>query len=515
MLVLSLLLFDNNILMADNANSLTVNVENAGTLSELVPDSQKYSVKRLTLTGTINSTDVGFLRDMIGNGTDGYSTNGEVSYLDISGCRIVAGGDPYYNDSWENVSYTTHDDEIGNQMFYCCTGLDTLILPRTATTIAPHAFHFATGLKDVKLPDELTSIGDSAFYYCMSLKKVTMPAKVTSFGNNIFCGCNALTSIDADPASNLLASEDGVLYNKDFTKLLLYPGSKEGTTFTFPETVTAIGASAFSGSSNLESLTIPDAVTDICDRAFQDCNSLKTVALPDFVDSLGNALFMNCWRLESANIPSNITSIPQSIFSGCESLKNAKLPDGVTTIGKYAFYGCRGITSADLSNVVTIDDYAFDGCTGMETVEFGENLGSIGQFAFQDCRPLTSITIPASVKEVKYAAFDGDNNITDVYSYPTVPPSADYTTFDYRIYNTATLHVIAEAVDAYSNDEVFKNFINIDSSLTPAAVMSINTNVNNKPVDFYNIGGSRYSKALKGINIIRMQDGSTKKVFLK
>jgi len=150
----------------------------------------------------------------------------------------------------------------------------------------------------------------------------TIPNSVVfiSYGINdvyyAFSYCTNLTSINVDPASTAFSSVDGVLYDKDKTTLVAYPGGKEGA-FTIPNSVTRIGGSAFHGCTSLTSIIIPDSVTSIGQFAFYDCYRLTNVTIGSGVTSISAGVFycnnltsvtFNC-TISSANFP-NILNAP-------------------------------------------------------------------------------------------------------------------------------------------------------------------------------------------------------------
>ena len=111
-----------------------LNVENAGTLPNLIADNRKYQIKNLRLTGYLNGTDINFLREMAGSDSYGNSTPGILETLDISGCTIVSGGRSYYK------ACQTSNNMVGDYMFYNCKQLVNLMLPDNTTVIEDYAF---------------------------------------------------------------------------------------------------------------------------------------------------------------------------------------------------------------------------------------------------------------------------------------------------------------------------------------------------------------------------------------
>ncbi len=140
---------------------------------------------------------------------------------------------------------------------------------------------------EVAIPSEVngvpvTSIGEDAFNDCRSLSSVTVPNSVTSIGTYAFEFCTSLTAILVDTNNPAYSSLDGVLFDKNQTTLVEYPGGLGGS-YTIPSTVSNIGEGAFFGCSGLTSVTIGNSVTSIGSLGFYDCTSLTSVYF------LGNA----------------------------------------------------------------------------------------------------------------------------------------------------------------------------------------------------------------------------------
>ena len=129
---------------ADNAlitKQITIKLEKAGTLPDRIASSEKYKITNLKIIGEINGTDLLMIRDMAGRNYTGNSTDGKLSVLDLSEAKIVKGGDCYYNDNYNN-NYYTSNDVIGDCAFYDCSGLKSLTLPASITSIGSRAFLF-------------------------------------------------------------------------------------------------------------------------------------------------------------------------------------------------------------------------------------------------------------------------------------------------------------------------------------------------------------------------------------
>ena len=198
------------------------------------------------------------------------------------------------------------------------------------TSIGEDAFYYCSGLTSVVIPDSVTSIGEYAFYYCSSLTSIVIPDSVTSIGSYAFYRCSSLTSITVDEKNTAYKSIDGNLYSKDGKTLIQYAIGKKVTSFTIPDSVTSIGNYAFYYCNSLTSVVIPDSVTSIGNYAFAYCDSLTSVEIPDSVTSIGNYAFYYCNSLTSVAIPDGVTSIGESAFESCYSLTSITFEDTST-----------------------------------------------------------------------------------------------------------------------------------------------------------------------------------------
>ena len=89
-------------------------------------------------------------------------------------------------------------------------------------------------------------------------------------------GCQSLLSINVSNENPNYSTIDGVLFDKDKTILLQYPGGKQEA-YTVPNSVLKIENSAFAWCS-LHQLTIPNSVTHIS-CSFMSCESLTSITL--------------------------------------------------------------------------------------------------------------------------------------------------------------------------------------------------------------------------------------------
>ena len=293
-------------------------------------------------------------------------------------------------------------------------------IPNSVTSIGDWAFYECSSLKNITIPNSVTSIGSDAFYNCSSLTSITIPESVTSIGDNAFWGCSSLKSINVSENNKNYCSVDGVLINKDKTRLIQYPIKKEGTSYKIPNSVTSIGDWAFYECSSLKNITIPNSVTSIGSDAFYNCSSLTSITIPEGVTSIGDYTFFNCSSLTSIIIPESVKSIGGNAFDRCRSLTSITIPDSVTSIGSDAFYNCSSLTSITIPDSVTsIGDRVFSSCSSLTNITIPNSVTSIGSDAFYNCSSLTSITIPESVTSIGDNAFEDCSSLTSI----TIPNS--------------------------------------------------------------------------------------------
>ncbi len=97
---------------------------------------------------------------------------------------------------------------------------------------------------------------------------------------------------------------------------------------------------------NRTTFTIPNTITAIGDNAFKDAVHLKTIKFQETskVTTIGKSAFSGCIELSSCSIPASVTTIKDKAFENCPKLKKITLRKKVTIIGKDAFAGDTALT---------------------------------------------------------------------------------------------------------------------------------------------------------------------------
>ena len=333
----------------------------------------------------------------------------------------------------------------------------------------------------------VTSIGKDAFYNCENLSSITIPSSITSIGKDAFYKCGLKKVIVKD-----LAAWCSISFNDEYSNPLCYARhlytdeNTEITDLVIPDGVTTIGNYAFFYCSSLSSVTIPASVTSIGDYAFYDCSGLKKVIVKDLA-AWCSISFGNSWA--------NPLYYAHHLYTDENTeITDLVIPDGVTTIGNYAFYYCSSLSSVTIPEGVT----------------------SIGSGAFNRCSGLSSVTIPEGMTSIGSYAFDNCENLATIVSFIEEPSSAScYRAFYSFTLNNATLYVPQGTTEKYKADYGWKDFVWIEEGVPAGIKLPANENVESAGVLRYAPDGRRLAEPKRGLNIMKMPDGKTKKVIVR
>jgi hypothetical protein len=210
-----------------------------------------------------------------------------------------------------------------------------------------------------EIPKKVTHLSGKAFSGCTGLTSVIIPHKAILSQREInFDSCINLTSINVDQKNQNYSSVDGVLFNKDGTKLIRYPAGRQG------------------------SYTVPDAVKTISYGAFKDCVGLTSIVIPiSVIDIDFSYIFIGCINLTSINVHKDNPSY--SSTDGVLFDKNGKtllryppskqgsynIPNTVNVLPYGAFHNCVGITSLTIpESVEKIEAFEFDNAIGLRSI---------------------------------------------------------------------------------------------------------------------------------------------------
>ena len=363
-----------------------------------------------------------------------------------------------------------NNGEIGNSAFSSCPKLKTVELGQDITSVGSSAFQGCTKLESIEIPDNVKTLGSGAFSGCTSLKSAKTGNGVSLLNTQTFSGCTSLENVEI---------------GTNITKISGKIGTSNG---------------CFYNCSSLEQIKVPGNVKEIENYVFYGCTGLKNVIIDNAETELklgsngSNPIFSSC-PLDSVYIGRNISyptesSYGYSPFYRNTSLRTVHITDKETEISENEFYGCTNLKNVRIGDGVTyIGNWAFSGCSSIEYFSFGSAMQSIGKEAFSDCTAMTKLI-----------------------SHAMTPPVCDSQALDDISKWVCTLSVPKGTVSSYQQAAQWKEFFFIDEGAT-----GIQRTVSNDSKSFktYNINGYEQNGQQRGLNIIRMSDGTVKKVMVK
>jgi len=240
-------------------------------------------------------------------------------------------------------------------------GFSTSVIPDDLgiVYIGKSAFE-GSGITSVSIPDSVTTIEESAFRGCTALKSVTLPDSLTTISDYAFYECSALEAVE------------------------------------FLRNVKTIGKYAFKGCTSLTSLRVGSYIKSVGEAAFKDCTSIKTLIIDKYSSwsnsdiYFGKSVFEGCTALESVEISdSGLITYGEAAFKNCTSLKSFRHVRTYNYVPAEMFYGCTSLEEIEFSdNLSEIRNNAFYSCTSLGSVTVGESLQKIQDNAFYGCRSL-------------------------------------------------------------------------------------------------------------------------------
>lgn len=532
------------------SKALTLDVAQPGTLTTLLGEDAS-GVTSLTLTGKLNSTDIKCLRRLAGVDEYGNKVEGNsLTMIDMADADIVSGGQPYFydyttqdsivgdfffNDCTQLTSFRmpTSTKGIEWSAFAGCTSLSQMVVPDHVRYIDNEAFGRCTSLSTITLGDALTDIEGYAFIGCSSLESITLPESVSTIGDYAFAECTSLLSANVPSSVERLG-------------MFAFSADEALTTVDIAEGVKHIGQNAFSDCTALEQITLPSSVDSIADGAFDGCTSLTSITLPKNLRCISESMLSNCSSLEHITLPESLTMIGEGAFCYDEALLEITIPDGVVEIGDDAFFDCESMTEASLgSGLTTIGESVFKFCESLQRINVSEanttfasldgallsgdgatllflppahgeeyvvpaqvkhigdnaaetntmlrrvvihdQVETIGHDAFLVCDSLRSVVIGSGVKEIGEDAFFSDDALEEIHCRIAQPLEIDDYVFWGPDMERCVLYVPTGSKQAYSEADVWKEFLHIEEEQTDALHPSTTTHADH--ITVYTING--------------------------
>lgn len=377
---------------------LKCEVKIPGTLQDLISDEIKNKITGLEILGSINGTDIRFIRLLGGKDINNNNISSKLKKLNLANVNIVEGGDYYYK--YNDDVYYTENHVIGQYMFHSLN-IEEIDIPLSINLIDKWSFSYSK-INHINFHYNITKIGESAFQSCENLRSITIPGNIKEIDKFAFTLCTNLSEIELEEGVEIIR---WAAFGSDCYK-----------TINIPQSVTLIEESAFSSYPQNSTVYYTGKFTTTDNKCVVYNNTLINYAA-------GNSSI-------SYTIPDKITRIGQYAFSCGENLQKIKFSNSVKTIGSRAFQLCDNI----------------------ENIELNDGLTSIEDAVFWECRKLSNITIPESVESIGEEAF---RNLSEIKLNSINPPSIANNSINDDI---KTIYVPEVSLEKYKSAPIWKNF---------------------------------------------------------
>ena len=450
-------------------------------------------------------------------------------------------------------------ETIGSYAFNNCSGFTgSLILPNSLTTIGKIAFFGCKGFKDLTLSNALSVIPEMAFCNCTSLTgDLVIPNSVKEIGNSAFDSCTGFNGTLT--LSNKLETIGGAA----FLKCSGFKGS-----LILPNSLTTIGKMAFQKCEGFTELTLSNALSVIPTQVFNGCKSLSgNLVIPASVKEIGRLAFNSCTALngDSENpsqitLPESLKKINDYVFSDCNKIKTIKfqsLPEGISkSIGaqktvslsddSYISDKASGTVneisytrkmSSDWGTLVlpyplTLTGnepyrlYSIDNMTGEElvlkqlegVVAAGtpcvvKRNGSEAELTFGANKAALNMAI--NDQPMDGMKFSGTYWTKDVTNGYIIAKDCFWNVEKLKGVGSVTAVKVLPFrawLDGTSANAPAQLSMRIDGSTTGIDAIDA---LNEAEAEYYDLSGKRLDEPQRGVNIVRMKSGKTKKIIIK
>lgn len=329
-------------------------------------------------------------------------------------------------------------------------------VPEGITALATSLFWDNQIIEEVVLPETLVNLGGDTFYNCFNLKKVNIPKNVKIMGNNPFAGCPNLELVNESSYFNYV---NGVLYNKDFSKLIYCSIKEAKDTYKINESTKIIGKHSFYLCDGLKEIIIPKSVIKLENNPFSGCCHLDLVNNSDYYHVIDKVIYdkdkksvigcLNSIEIDELKLL-DVDRICRNSFWNCKGINKIILPKTLKTIGYNPFVGCSNIEFVSNNSeylvinnalysenkrrlvcypakyaigeislpdeVITLERGAFSGCNKLKSINL-HNVSIISKTCFTNCDSLEKIYCSDLVGYIGEWAFAHCKNLKEVSVY--------------------------------------------------------------------------------------------------
>ena len=494
-----------------------------------------------------------------------YSNKSLTGDLVIPNSVKEIGKNAFYNCTGFNGTLMLSNklETIGDGAFLNCSGFTgSLILPNSLTTIGISAFFGCKGFKNLTLSDALSVIPNNAFQGCTSLSgNLVIPNSVKEIGKSAFGRCSGFNGTLM--LSNKLETigNEAFIYCSGFTGSLILPNS-----------LTTIGKNAFQGCGGFTDLTLSNALSVIPELVFYGCKSLSgNLVIPASVKEIGGSAFNSCTALngDSENpsqitLPESLEKINERVFHNCNNIKTIKFQSLPESISGYLGVRTKTVSLSDDSYISdqasgTVNEisytrqmsndwgtlvlpypltltgnepyrlYAIDNMTGEElvlkqlegTVAAGtpcvvKRNGSEAELTFGANKAALNMAIDG--KPVGGMTFRGTYWTKEVNSGYVISKNSFWNVEELKGSTSVKgvkVNPFRAWLDGTSPNGASQLSICVSDTATGIDAAGTIDALNDTATEYYDLSGKRLDEPQRGVNIVRMKSGKTKKIIIK
>ena len=422
--------------------------------------------------------------------------------------------------------------EIGERAFENCRELNSLFLPSNLKRIENRTFNACGFSGGLTIPNSVTEIGEKAFYNCTGFNgTLTLSNKLETIGKSAFYGCSGFTGSLTLPNSVTTIGDAAFRACGSFTNLEL------------SNTLSVIPTQAFMHCRSLSGeLVIPASVTEIGNNAFSDCQNLNAVTgqvtLPKSLEKIGFYVFGNTNNIKTVNFQ----SLPEGISGFLGQKKKAVSLSDESYISDKASGTVNEISytrqmsnnwgtlvlpySLTLTGSEPYHLYSIDNMTGEElvlkqlegTVAAGtpcvvKRNGTEAKLTFGP--NYATLNMAIETQDVGGMTFSGTYWTKDVNSGYVISKNSFWNVEELKgsaSVNGVKVRPFRAWLDGTSANAPAKLSMRIDGSTTGIDAIDA---LNDAEADYYDLSGKRLDEPQRGVNIVRMKSGKTKKIIIK
>ena len=408
-----------------------------------------------------------------------------------------------------SLSLQSNLKRIGNRAFYACRFSGSLTIPNSVTEIGEKAFYNCTGFNGtLTLSNKLETIGESAFYGCSGFTgSLTLPNSVTTIGNAAFRACGSFTNLEL---SNTLS----VIPAQAFMNCRSLSGE-----LVIPASVTEIGNNAFSDCQNLNAVTgqvtLPKSLKKIGYYVFSNTNNIKTVnfqSLPEGISGfLGQkkkavSLSDESYISDKASGTVNEISYTRQMSNNWGTLV---LPYSLTLTGEES-YRLYTIDKMEGEELVLKQ---LEGTVAAGTPCVVKRNGTEAKLTFGP--NYATLNMARVAQDVGGMKFRGTYWTEDVNSGYVISKNSFWNVEELKNSTSVKgvkVNPFRAWLDGTSVKAPARLSMRIDGSTTGIDAIDA---LNDAEAEYYDLSGKRLDEPQKGVNIVRMKSGKTKKIIIK